>query len=148
MMEIRVLINDDFEEWLEIYRFYAEHYEVQLTEDVVNTTWGWLMDKTHPLKGLVAEVDGRLIGLAHYRAMPRPLWGKNIGFLDDIIVAPAFRGSEAAKLLLNELKSIGYREKWGTVRWLTRDNNYRARALYDKVALKTDLNLYEMNCGD
>ena len=148
MMEIRVLINDDFEEWLEIYRFYAEHYEVQLTEDVVNTTWGWLMDKTHPLKGLVAEVDGRLIGLAHYRAMPRPLQGKNIGFLDDIIVAPAFRGSEAAELLLNELKSIGYREKWGTVRWLTRDNNYRARALYDKVALKTDLNLYEMNCGD
>lgn len=148
MMEIRVLINNDFDEWLEIYRFYAEHYEVQLTEDVVNTTWGWLMDKTHPLKGLVAEVDGRLIGLAHYRAMPRPLWGKNIGFLDDIIVAPAFRGSEAAKLLLNELKSIGYREKWGTVRWLTRDNNYRARALYDKVALKTDLNLYEMNCGD
>ena len=147
-MEIRVLINNDFDEWLEIYRFYAEHYEVQLTEDVVNTTWGWLMDKTHPLKGLVAEVDGRLIGLAHYRAMPRPLWGKNIGFLDDIIVAPAFRGSEAAKLLLNELKSIGYREKWGTVRWLTRDNNYRARALYDKVALKTDLNLYEMNCGD
>ena len=106
------------------------------------------MDKTHPLKGLVAEVDGRLIGLAHYRAMPRPLWGKNIGFLDDIIVAPAFRGSEAAKLLLNELKSIGYREKWGTVRWITRDNNYRARALYDKVALKTDLNIYEMNCGD
>jgi len=148
MTKIRVLINNDFDEWLEIYRFYAEHYEVQLTENVVSTTWGWLMDKTHPLKGLVAEVDGRLIGLAHYRAMPRPLWGKNIGFLDDIIVAPAFRGSEAAKLLLNELKSIGYREKWGTVRWITRDNNYRARALYDKVALKTDLNIYEMNCGD
>lgn len=148
MTKTRVLINNDFDEWLEIYRFYAEHYEVQLTEDVVNTTWGWLMDKTHPLKGLVAEVDDRLIGLAHYRAMPRPLWGKNIGFLDDIIVAPAFRGSEAAKLLLNELKSIGCREKWGTVRWITRDNNYRARALYDKVALKTDLNIYEMNCGD
>ena len=35
-------------------------------------------------------------------------------------------------------------EGWGVMRWITRENNYRARGLYDKLAEKTDWALYEM----
>ena len=48
-------------------------------------------------------------------------------------------------MLLNEIKEIGIRENWGIIRWITRDNNYIARILYDKVANKSDWNVYEMN---
>jgi len=76
--------------------------------------------------------------------MPSPLRGKNIGFLDDIVVRPEERGSCVATMLLDELKSIGEQEGWDIIRWITRDNNYRARGLYDKLATKTDWNMYEM----
>ncbi len=35
-------------------------------------------------------------------------------------------------------------EGWGAMRWITRENNYRARGRYDKLAEKTDWELYEM----
>ena len=44
-----------------------------------------------------------------------------------------------------DLKSIGKKAKWAKIRWITRDDNYRARALYDKVATKTDWAMYEMD---
>jgi len=148
MIKIRPLIEDDYIKWLEVYRYYAEHYEVSLTDVGIKTTWSWLMDVKHPLTGILSEIDESIIGLAHYRAMPSPLRGENIGFLDDLIVNPSSRGSGAARLLLDELKTIGQREKWAVFRWITRDDNYRARSLYDKVAAKTDWNVYEMNLDD
>ena len=52
------------------------------------------------------------------------------------------------QLLLGELQRIGLQEGWGLFRWITRDNNYRARKLYDKVASKSDWNVYEMSCNN
>ena len=145
MISIRALDASDFDNWLDVYRFYAEHYKSDLTDDGISTTWAWLMGAGHPLTGIVAEDKGQLIGLAHYRAMPSPLRGVNLGFLDDLIVKPQDRGSDAAKLLLSELQSIGKKAKWAKIRWITRDDNYRARALYDKVAAKTNWAMYEMD---
>jgi len=34
---------------------------------------------------------------------------------------------------------------WALVRWITRDNNYRARGLYDRLALRSDWITYEMS---
>jgi hypothetical protein len=33
---------------------------------------------------------------------------------------------------------------WGKIRWITADDNYRARTLYDRVAVKTAWNTYEV----
>ncbi|MBT7204607.1 MAG: hypothetical protein HN867_14160 [Deltaproteobacteria bacterium] len=70
----------DFEQWLEFYQVYAEHYRVALTETGIQTTW--VMDSSHPLQGLVAVQGAALVDMAHFRAMPSPLRGQNIGFLD------------------------------------------------------------------
>ena len=121
------------------------HYQVSLTEEGLNATWGWLMDAQNPVNGIVASSQKKLTGLAHYREMPSPLRGKNIGFLDDIVVRPEERGSRVASMLLSELKLIGKQNGWDIIRWITRDNNYRARGLYDKLATKTDWNMYEMS---
>jgi len=144
MITVRALNEADYDDWLKVYRLYAEHYQMELTNDGISVTWGWLMDTQHPVAGIVAEVDNHIIGLAHFRAMPSPLRGENVGFLDDLIVTPEKRGGEAGKLLLKELQSIGRREKWSVIRWITKDDNYRARSLYDKVATKTDWTMYEM----
>jgi len=145
MTLIRALNELDFDDWLDVYRFYAEHYDLDLTDDGIAKTWAWLMDVNHPLTGIVAEDKGCLIGLAHYRAMPSPLRGAYLGFLDDLVVRPQDRGSDAAKLLLDALKAIGKKQEWAKIRWITRDDNYRARALYDKIATKTNWAMYEMD---
>ena len=148
MGKIRTLVKDDYDNWIEIYQFYAEHYGVALTEVGIKTTWEWLMDPANSLNGIAVQSDGSIIGLAHYRAMVSPLRGGYIGFLDDLIVRPGYRGKGAAKLLLDEVKIIGQRQGWSVFRWITKDDNYRARSLYDKVASKTDWTTYEMDLGD
>ena len=148
MIKIRSLISDDYTNWIDVYRHYAEHYNVSLTKSGIAKTWSWLIDEAHPSNCIVTETNMSLVGLAHYRAMPSPLKGKNIGFLDDVIVKPSERGTIAAKLLFDELKIIGRRENWDIIRWITRDDNYRARSFYDKLASKTDWNMYEMSMSD
>jgi GNAT superfamily N-acetyltransferase len=67
-----------------------------------------------------------------------------VGFLDDLFVVPDQRSSGAAAALMAAVKQHAIAANWGVVRWITRDNNYRARGLYDKLAQKTDWALYEM----
>ncbi len=145
MIIIRQINSKDFDKWRSAYHYYAEHYEVALTEEGIKTTWNWLMDDKQTLRGIVAENKNNIIGIAHYRAMPSPLRGKYIGFLDDIIIIPEKRGTGIGKQLLHKIKEIGIKEKWSIVRWITKDNNYQARTLYDKVAVKSDWNMYEMD---
>ena len=50
----------------------------------------------------------------------------------------------AAAALVRAVQAEAKAHGWGVVRWITRDHNYRARGLYDKLAEKTDWALYEM----
>ena len=67
-----------------------------------------------------------------------------IGFSDDLFVIPENRSGGAAAALIKAVQASAKAEGWGVVRWMTRENNYRARSLYDKLAEKTDWALYEM----
>ena len=76
--------------------------------------------------------------------MPRPLKGKYIGFLDDLYVDPTYRNQKIGQKLMNEIKVISRSEKWDLVRWITRQDNIKAKSLYDKISEKTNWDLYEM----
>lgn len=145
---IRTLHPDDYDEWSALYHGYADHYQIPLTPEGLSQTWSWLLDDAHPVSGLVAEAGGTLIGLAHYRAMPSPLRGIEVGFLDDLFVDPSARGARVGEQLLAAIKDIGVKQGWPVIRWITRDDNYRARTLYDRVAVKSDWNTYEMRTDD
>lgn len=143
-MDIEKLNPFHYSEWLELYKGYAKFYKTVLCEEGTKMSWAWLMDKEHPCTGIVAVKDKKLIGFAHFRAMPSLLRGHDIGFLDDLFITPSARGGDAASLLLAAVKKEAVDNGWDVVRWITRDNNYRARNLYDKIAEKTDWDTYEM----
>jgi len=145
-MKIRKISSDDYVGWLNLYTIYADHYNIKLSLAGISITWGWLMDRKHPTKGIVAENNEELVGLAQYRAMPSPLRGHDIGFIDDLVVLPSYRGKKISKKLFNKIKLTGVKSGWKTIRWITRDNNYQARCVYDQIGHKTDWNLYEMEC--
>jgi len=130
--------------WRELYGGYATFYKRELSDSIATTVWGWLTDPDHELEGALALLDGRPVGLAHFRRMPSPLRGCDIGFLDDLFVAPEARGRGVAERLFEHLRERARAEGWPAVRWITADDNYRARTLYDRLSSKTGWNLYEM----
>jgi len=141
---IRVIEPKDQKQWQKLYENYADFYKVEMNSQILNTVWSWLLDKNHDVNGIVYEIDGTIIALAHYRRMPRPLKGKDVGFLDDLFVHPNHRGKKIGEQLMNELKKISDANDWGLLRWITHNDNLIAKKLYDKIGKKTFWDLYEL----
>ena len=141
---IREIKLDDKEEWKVLYKEYADFYKVEMNDKILNTVWEWIHDKNHDVSGLVCIKDNKIVGIAHYRKMPSPLRGKNIGFLDDLFVDPKYRRNGFGEQIIKELKAISKRNNWDLVRWITRDNNTIAKSLYEKLSKKTNWEVYEL----
>ena len=142
---VRPLQAADRADWERLYQGYAAFYRVEQTAEMRARVWGWLMDEGHEVKGLVAVgVGGALVGLAHVRPFARPLSATVGGFLDDLFVEPAARGSGAADALFAAIKAEGRVRGWSVIRWITADDNYRARSVYDRLAERTKWVTYDM----
>lgn len=130
--------------WDALYAGYADFYRVTQTPGMRETVWGWIMDPAHEVKALIAEDEaGRAIGLAHYRPFARPLAASTGGFLDDLFVSPEARGMRVGDALIDALAEEGRRRGWSVIRWITADDNYRARSSYDRMATRTMWITYE-----
>jgi ribosomal protein S18 acetylase RimI-like enzyme len=134
----------DFEAWSALYAGYADFYQVAQTDGMRARVWGWIHDPAHEMEALVAVEGGRMLGLAHFRAFARPLTASTGGFLDDLFVSPEARGSGAAQALIDGVAQEGRNHGWSVIRWITAENNYRARALYDRIALRTPWITYDL----
>ena len=144
---IRFLEQKDKEKWAKLYNGYANFYKVPMNTGILDTLWNWIHDKNHVVKGICFELDNKIVGIAHYRTMPRPIKGKYIGFLDDLFVKPEMRGQKIAQKLINHLKSLSKFNNWDGIRWITHSSNENAKKLYDKIANNTGFELYELK-GD
>ena len=87
---------------------------------------------------------GEIQGLAHLREWVRPLRGVKCGYLDDLFVDPEHRGSGVVDALYDAMRAIAVERGWPVIRWTTADDNYRARAVYDKLATRTTWITYDM----
>ena len=141
---IRNIQVKDKDEWRELYQGYANFYQVEISKITLDIVWNWLLDQNHELSGLVYEINNKLVAIAHYRRMPSPLRGKDIGFLDDLYVHPDFRGRKIGEEIINKLNHISQEKGWGLLRWITRNDNHNAKSLYDRVAKKSTWDVYEL----
>ena len=144
---IRKLNQNDFNSWSDLFKEYAKFYKVQMNTDILGTVWTWVQDKNHVVNGICYELEGKIVAIAHYRAMPRPLKGQCVGFLDDLFVAPDYRGQKIAQKLIEHLKSLSKANNWCGIRWITHSSNENAKKLYDKIGNNTGFDLYELK-GD
>jgi ribosomal protein S18 acetylase RimI-like enzyme len=129
-------------DWERLYAGYAAFYKVEQTAEMRATVWRWIFDEDNELEALIAaDASGRAVGLAHFRAMLRAVVA---GFLDDLFVEPGLRGSGVAQALMNALAEIGRANGWASIRWITAEDNYRARSFYDRISARTVFLTYEM----
>ena len=141
---IRKLERKDKKNWIKLYCGYAKFYKVAMNQEILDTVWEWIHNKNHAVNAICYEFEGKIIGIAHYRTMPRPIKGQYIGFLDDLFVDPEHRGKKIGEKIINELKNISVKNGWGLIRWITRNDNKMAKSLYDKVSEKTTWDTYEL----
>lgn len=138
-ISIGALEDRDRASWEALYRAYAEYYGQPMPAATLDTVWRWLTAADGPLKGLVArDAHGDAVALLHYRAMPSPLRGATVGFVDDLFVSPPQRGRGVAEALFAAVRAEAERANWPFVRWITRAHNQRARAVYRRIASETD----------
>ena len=141
---IRKLERKDKENWAKLYNGYADFYKIPMNPVVLDTLWGWIHNESNDVNGLCFELEGKIVGIAHYRTMPRPIKGQYICFLDDLFVEPEFRGQQIAQKLISHLKSLSKKNNWGGIRWITHSSNKTAKNLYGKIAFNTGFELYEL----
>ena len=67
---IRPVSQTDFDDWLPLWdgynAFYGRAGDTRLPDEITRTTWTRFFDAYEPVHALVAEKDGRLVGLVHY----------------------------------------------------------------------------------
>ena len=144
MVVVRRVAPADRAGWDRLYAGYAEFYGVEQTPAMRDRVWGWIHDPAHEVEGLIADRDGQLVGLAHFRAFARPLSATVGGFLDDLFVAPEARGTGAAEALIRAVAEEGRSRGWSVIRWITAGDNVRARRLYDRLATATPWVTYDL----
>ena len=143
-LEICDIQKKHYEVWIELYHKYAEYYQVDIPKDNFDLTWKWLTSENYPFWGILADVDSKIVGFAHFRSLPSPLDSCEVGFLDDLFVLQEYRGKKIGYSLIEKVHQIGKNKNWPYINWITKDDNYTARTLYDKISTKTDWNFYEL----
>ncbi len=131
---IRPIKVTDRAQWDVLWAGYLEFYETELTDEQTELTWGRLIDDEFEMHGLVAELDGELVGLAHF-SFTHSSWAENRDlYLEDLFVSSKVRGQGFGKALILALDEVAREEGARKVWWETHKDNAVARRLYNSVA--------------
>jgi GNAT superfamily N-acetyltransferase len=131
---IRPVRASDEGRWRELWDGYTRFYEREPVEAITGRTWGRILDDTSPVHAIVAEstVDGAVIGIANYLIHASTSTPTDICYLQDLFVDPDVRARGTGRALIDWIVAECDRQGWSRLYWNTRENNYRARSLYDQ----------------
>ena len=119
--------------WRELWVGYCRFYEVDVAKAVTDHTWKRICDPASPVAAIVAE-NGTVgvIGMCNYILHENTWELAPVCYLEDLFVKPDARAVGVGRALIEWLVARMQAEGWSRVYWNTKENNYRARGLYDK----------------
>ncbi|MES3001906.1 MAG: GNAT family N-acetyltransferase [Pseudomonadota bacterium] len=129
---IRSALPGDEAAWRQLWLGYCDFYEVRVTDDVTNRTWKRILDPDSQIMCIVAEVDGQVYGFANCVVHENTFETQAICYLEDLFVTPSARGHGIGKALIEWLRNAMRAEGWARLYWVTREDNAKARKLYDQ----------------
>jgi len=128
--------------WLGYNKFYGRHGETALPAAITHMTWSRFFDAYEPMQALVAELDGELVGLAHFLYHRSTTQIAPNCYMQDLFTAAAARGRGVARALIEEVYARARAAGSGRVYWQTHETNATAMRVYDSVAEKSGFVVY------
>lgn len=132
-VSIRKIRPEDETRWRELWDAYTRFYEREPDETITRHTWSRILDPACPVHAIVAQdINGEMLGIANYVIHENTSTPTPICYLEDLFVDPARRAAGVGKQLIDWLFAETKAQGWSRLYWQTKENNYRARGLYDK----------------
>jgi GNAT superfamily N-acetyltransferase len=143
---VRALAREDFEQWNILWEgyntFYGRSGATALPLEITMMTWSRFFDAYEPVHALVAESDGKLLGLTHYLFHRNTIQIEPSCYLQDLFTLDSVRGRGVGRALIEavyeQARSVGATR----VYWHTHETNSVAMRLYDQVAKKPGAVMY------
>jgi len=137
-LTVRPIAWTDREAWQPLWdgynAFYGRSGPTALDPAITETTWARFFDEEEPVHALVAERDGKLVGIVHYLFhRSTTMIGLNC-YLQDLFTDAEARGGGVGRALIEAVYERARAAGSTRVYWHTHETNKTAMRLYDQVA--------------
>jgi GNAT superfamily N-acetyltransferase len=145
-MTVREIAPGDYEQWLPLWIGYNEFYgrvgPTALPFEITKATWSRFFDANEPVHALVAERDGRIIGLVHYLFHRSTTLLNDICYLQDLFTDEAVRVKGIGRALVEAVYKKAREAGASRVYWQTHESNAVAQVLYNKISTRSGFIVY------
>jgi len=143
---VRDIARTDYVQWLPLWdgynAFYGRSGPTALPDDITATTWARFFDEMEPVHALVAELDGRLVGLTHYLFHRSTTLVDPICYLQDLFTSAEARGQGVGRALIEAVYERARAAGSARVYWQTHETNHQAQSLYRQLAERSGFLVY------
>ncbi len=143
---IRPVTRADRDAWAPLWdgynAFYGRSGDTALDPAVTAMTWSRFFDADEPVHALVAERDGRLLGLVHYLFHRSTTAIEPSCYLQDLFTTLEARGRGVGRALIAAVYDAAKTAGASRVYWQTHETNDTAMTLYDQVADRSGFLVY------
>ena len=143
---VRPPLLSEFDLWLSLWdgynAFYGRAGETALPSDISEMTWQRFFDEGEPVHALVAEMNGNLVGLAHYIFHRSTLARGPSCYMQDLFTTAGARGKGVGRALIEAVYERAQAAGSPRVYWQTHEANQTAMRLYDQVAQRSGFTVY------
>lgn len=145
-VQVRAVVKEDFPGWKPLWdgynAFYGRSGPTALPDEITRMTWSRFFDAYEPVHALVAEAEGRLLGLVHYLFHRSTIQIAPTCYLQDLFTVEEARGRGVGRALIEAVYQRAREAGSPRVYWLTHETNHTAMRLYDQVAEKSGFVVY------
>ena len=135
LVGVRSVDKNDYMQWKVLWDKYNTFYDREdFPLEITELTWSRFFDKNEPIYAMVAEIEGNVIGIVHYLFHRSTSRIELSCYLQDLYVNENMRGQGVARKLIEAVYQKAKTSGSKRVYWQTKEDNLRARKLYDKVA--------------
>jgi len=143
---VRPVVRGDYTQWLPLWDGYNAFYErsgpTALDPEITRMTWARFFDAYEPVHALVAESEGRLLGLTHYLFHRSTTAIAPNCYLQDLFTSAAARGKGVGRALIEAVYDRARTAGSPRVYWQTHETNLTAQRLYETVAERSGFIVY------